>query len=68
MQDFAVNLTDVPIPVHNLKFILLIDFIVPKTDKKILTYIEGRIQPITKRQLRSKSARKRGKSITLKMK
>lgn len=58
MQDFAVNMTNIPIPVHNLKFVLYIDFIVPETNQKILTYIEGKIQPISKRQLRA--SRKRG--------
>lgn len=60
MQDFSVNITNIPLPVHNLKFVLLIDFIVPDKNQKMISYIEGRIQPITKRQLRGKPSRKRG--------
>lgn len=53
IKDVSIDNSKIPFPVHNLKFVVLIEYEVPKKNQSIHTRIEGRVQPVSKRKGRA---------------
>lgn len=62
-NDAVIDISNVTIPVHNLKFVLITKLEVTGTNQSIHSRIEGRVQTLTNRKSRDKISGKKPKSI-----
>lgn len=60
MKDVSIDNSKIPFPVHNMKFVLLIEFEVPNKNQSIHTRLEGRVQPFSNRKGRAHTLKTKG--------
>lgn len=56
IKDLSADISKVPFPVHNIKFIFTNTFEVPNKNQSIHTRVEGRVQTVSKRKGMRKQA------------
>lgn len=58
-KDISFDVSNVTIPVHNLKFVLISILEVPGTNQTVRTRMEGRVQTLSNRKSRDKTSGKK---------